>query len=75
MSRVDAADAIKRCHLDLQNTVVPDAFFPFRDGLDVCAKAGAGCCPTGRVGAVEVIEAANEHGIAMVLTGARHFRH
>ena len=79
MSRVDAAElAIKRCHLDLQGTVVgSDAFFPFRDGLDVCAKAGAKAVvqPGGSVRDDEVIEAANEHGMAMVLTGARHFRH
>ena len=79
MSRLDAAElAIKRCHLDLQGTVVgSDAFFPFRDGLDVCAKAGAKAVvqPGGSVRDDEVIEAANEHGMAMVLTGARHFRH
>ena len=79
MSRVDAAElAIKRCHLDLQGTVVgSDAFFPFRDGLDVCAEAGAKAVvqPGGSVRDDEVIKAANEHGMAMVFTGTRHFRH
>jgi len=79
MSRVDAAElAIKRCHLDLEGTVVgSDAFFPFRDGLDVCAKAGAKAViqPGGSMRDDEVIQAANEQGVAMVLTGARHFRH
>ena len=79
MSRVDAAElAIKRCHLDLKGTVVgSDAFFPFRDGLDVCAQAGARAVvqPGGSVRDDEVIAAADEHDMAMVLTGARHFRH
>jgi len=54
-----------------------DAFFPFRDGLDVAAEAGirAVIQPGGSVRDGESIEAANEHGIAMVLTGERHFRH
>ena len=54
-----------------------DAFFPFRDGLDVVAEAGATCViqPGGSVRDDEVIAAANERGIAMVLTGTRHFRH
>ncbi|MCX8097496.1 MAG: bifunctional phosphoribosylaminoimidazolecarboxamide formyltransferase/IMP cyclohydrolase [Casimicrobiaceae bacterium] len=54
-----------------------DAFFPFRDGLDVLAEAGA-CAiiqPGGSVRDAEVIAAADEHGVAMVLTGMRHFRH
>jgi phosphoribosylaminoimidazolecarboxamide formyltransferase/IMP cyclohydrolase len=79
MSRVDAAElAIKRCKLDLANTVVgSDAFFPFRDGLDVCAAVGAKAViqPGGSKRDAEVIDAANEHGIAMVFTGTRHFRH
>jgi len=54
-----------------------DAFFPFRDGLDVVAEAGitAVIQPGGSVRDDEVIAAANEHGIAMVFTGQRHFRH
>lgn len=54
-----------------------DAFFPFRDGLDAAAAAGirAVIQPGGSVRDPEVIEAANEHGIAMVFTGERHFRH
>jgi phosphoribosylaminoimidazolecarboxamide formyltransferase/IMP cyclohydrolase len=54
-----------------------DAFFPFRDGLDAVAAAGATAVvqPGGSVRDQEVIDAANEHGIAMVFTGRRHFRH
>jgi len=54
-----------------------DAFFPFRDGLDVVAAAGVRAVvqPGGSVRDAEVIEAADEHGIAMVFTGERHFRH
>ena len=54
-----------------------DAFFPFRDGLDVVAQAGARAViqPGGSVRDAEVIAAANEHGMAMVFTGMRHFRH
>ncbi|MBI5087337.1 MAG: bifunctional phosphoribosylaminoimidazolecarboxamide formyltransferase/IMP cyclohydrolase, partial [Actinobacteria bacterium] len=54
-----------------------DAFFPFRDGLDVAAAAGVRAViqPGGSVRDAEVIAAANEHGIAMVVTGERHFRH
>ncbi|HVE81216.1 MAG TPA: bifunctional phosphoribosylaminoimidazolecarboxamide formyltransferase/IMP cyclohydrolase [Myxococcales bacterium] len=54
-----------------------DAFFPFRDGLDEAARAGAGCVvqPGGSVRDAEVIAAADEHGLAMVFTGVRHFRH
>jgi phosphoribosylaminoimidazolecarboxamide formyltransferase/IMP cyclohydrolase len=57
--------------------VASDAFFPFRDGIDVLAEAGAKAViqPGGSMRDEEVIDAANEHGIAMVLTGARHFRH
>ena len=54
-----------------------DAFFPFRDGLDVLAEAGVAAVvqPGGSVRDGEVVAAADEHGIAMVLTGERHFRH
>jgi len=54
-----------------------DAFFPFADGLEVVAQAGATAViqPGGSVRDAEVIEAANKLGIAMVFTGVRHFRH
>jgi phosphoribosylaminoimidazolecarboxamide formyltransferase / IMP cyclohydrolase len=54
-----------------------DAFFPFRDGLDALAKAGVTAVvqPGGSVRDAEVIAAADEHGLAMVFTGKRHFRH
>jgi phosphoribosylaminoimidazolecarboxamide formyltransferase/IMP cyclohydrolase len=54
-----------------------DAFFPFRDGLDAVAAAGATAVvqPGGSVKDAEVIAAADEHGMAMVFTGRRHFRH
>lgn len=82
MSRVDSARiaSIKaeEAGLSLQGTAVAsDAFFPFRDGLDVVVDAGATCViqPGGSVRDEEVIAAANERGIAMVFTGERHFRH
>jgi phosphoribosylaminoimidazolecarboxamide formyltransferase/IMP cyclohydrolase len=82
MSRVDAAKvAILRAQdlgLDPQGTVVAsDAFFPFRDGVDVAARAGARAIiqPGGSLRDREVIEAADEHGLAMVFTQMRHFRH
>jgi phosphoribosylaminoimidazolecarboxamide formyltransferase/IMP cyclohydrolase len=54
-----------------------DAFFPFRDGLDVLAAAGVRAViqPGGSVRDPEVVAAANEQGITMILTGQRHFRH
>jgi len=54
-----------------------DAFFPFRDGIDTAAEAGVTAIiqPGGSVRDSEVIAAADEHGIAMVFTGMRHFRH
>jgi phosphoribosylaminoimidazolecarboxamide formyltransferase/IMP cyclohydrolase len=54
-----------------------DAFFPFRDGIDNARKAGISCIiqPGGSMRDDEVITAANEHGMAMVFTGMRHFRH
>jgi len=57
--------------------VASDAFFPFRDGLDACAEAGATSCiqPGGSVRDAEVIAAADAHQMAMVFTGMRHFRH
>jgi phosphoribosylaminoimidazolecarboxamide formyltransferase/IMP cyclohydrolase len=82
MSRLDSARiaSIKAGHagLSLQNTVVAsDAFFPFRDGLDVVVDAGANCViqPGGSMRDGEVIAAADERGVAMVFSGVRHFRH
>ncbi len=82
MSRVDSTKiaSIKAQHagLDLTGSVVAsDAFFPFRDGVDVLAAAGAKAViqPGGSMRDEEVIAAADEHGLAMVFTGARHFRH
>ncbi|MEW6778305.1 MAG: bifunctional phosphoribosylaminoimidazolecarboxamide formyltransferase/IMP cyclohydrolase, partial [Bdellovibrionota bacterium] len=79
MSRVDSVRIAQlKAQIPLQGTVVAsDAFFPFRDGLDECAKAGAKAViqPGGSVRDEEVIQAANEHGLAMVFTGYRHFRH
>lgn len=59
------------------SAVASDAFFPFRDGLDALAAAGAGCVvqPGGSVRDPEVIAAADEHGLSMIFTGVRHFRH
>jgi phosphoribosylaminoimidazolecarboxamide formyltransferase/IMP cyclohydrolase len=59
------------------SAVASDAFFPFRDGLDAAAKAGASCAiqPGGSVRDAEVIAAADEHGMAMLFTDRRHFRH
>ena len=82
MSRVDSTKiaSIKAQYagLDLAGSVVAsDAFFPFRDGVDVLAAAGAKAViqPGGSMRDEEVIAAADEHGLAMVMTGARHFRH
>ncbi len=82
MSRLDSARiaSIKAGHanLSLVGTVVAsDAFFPFRDGLDVVVDAGATCIiqPGGSMRDQEVIDAANERGVAMVFSGVRHFRH
>ena len=83
MSRVDAVNValLKAKSLEagaLKNSVAAsDAFFPFRDGLDAVAAAGAAAVvqPGGSVRDQEVIAAADEHGLAMVFTGRRHFRH
>jgi phosphoribosylaminoimidazolecarboxamide formyltransferase/IMP cyclohydrolase len=79
MSRVDAVKvAVMKAGGSLQGSVAAsDAFFPFRDGLDAIAAAGATAIvqPGGSVRDAEVIAAADEHGIAMVVTGRRHFRH
>jgi phosphoribosylaminoimidazolecarboxamide formyltransferase / IMP cyclohydrolase len=82
MSRVDAVNvAVTKAasaNVPLQKSVAAsDAFFPFRDGLDAVAKAGATAVvqPGGSVRDADVIAAADEHGLAMVFTGRRHFRH
>ena len=82
MSRVDSARiaSIKAQNAGLSlkgSAVASDAFFPFRDGLDVVCDVGATCViqPGGSMRDNEVIAAADERGIAMVLTGVRHFRH
>jgi phosphoribosylaminoimidazolecarboxamide formyltransferase/IMP cyclohydrolase len=82
MSRVDASRLAvlkaKDRDVDLSGTVVAsDAFFPFRDGVDAAAGAGARAIiqPGGSVRDEEVIAAADEHGVAMVFTGRRTFRH
>ena len=82
MSRLDSARiaSIKAQHasLSLKDTAVAsDAFFPFRDGLDVVVDAGAGCViqPGGSMRDPEVIAAADERGVVMVFSGVRHFRH
>jgi phosphoribosylaminoimidazolecarboxamide formyltransferase/IMP cyclohydrolase len=82
MSRIDSARiaSIKAGHagLSLQGSAVAsDAFFPFRDGLDVVVEQGAACViqPGGSMRDAEVIAAADERGVAMVFTGVRHFRH
>ncbi len=79
MSRVDAVrTAVMKAGDTLRGSVAAsDAFFPFRDGLDVVAAAGTTAIvqPGGSVRDNEVIAAADEHGLAMVFTGRRHFRH
>lgn len=79
MSRVDASKiAIMKAQRPLQGTVVAsDAFFPFRDGIDAAAEAGATAViqPGGSIRDSEVIAAADEHGMAMVFTQIRHFKH
>jgi phosphoribosylaminoimidazolecarboxamide formyltransferase/IMP cyclohydrolase len=82
MSRVDAVNVAvmkaAEANRSLAGSIAAsDAFFPFRDGLDAVAKAGATAVvqPGGSVRDAEVIAAADEHGLAMVFTGRRHFRH
>ncbi len=79
MSRVDSARlAVGKAQLPLAgSTAASDAFFPFRDGLDVLAQAGVAAVvqPGGSKRDAEVVAAADEHGMAMVFTGMRHFRH
>ncbi|MDM7912307.1 MAG: phosphoribosylaminoimidazolecarboxamide formyltransferase, partial [Methanotrichaceae archaeon] len=82
VSRVDSArfgaEKAEEHGLDTRGTVAAtDSFFPFRDGLDATFKAGATAVihPGGSIRDAEVIDAANEHGMAMVFTAMRHFRH
>ncbi|MEJ8566969.1 bifunctional phosphoribosylaminoimidazolecarboxamide formyltransferase/IMP cyclohydrolase [Elongatibacter sediminis] len=82
MSRVDATRIARwkagEAGLELNGTALAsDAFFPFRDGIDTAAEAGVACViqPGGSMRDEEVIAAADEHGIAMIFTGVRHFRH
>ena len=82
MSRINSARiaAIKAEHAGLQvegAVMASDAFFPFRDGIDNAGESGISCIiqPGGSMRDEEVIAAANEHGMAMVFTGMRHFRH
>ncbi len=82
MSRIDSARiaSIKAQNAGLSlkgSAVASDAFFPFRDGLDVVVDAGATCViqPGGSMRDQEVINAADERGVVMLLTGTRHFRH
>ncbi|HSR53533.1 MAG TPA: bifunctional phosphoribosylaminoimidazolecarboxamide formyltransferase/IMP cyclohydrolase [Acidobacteriota bacterium] len=79
MSRVDSVIlAARKAKLHLEGAVMAsDAFFPFRDGVDEAAKAGIAAViqPGGSKRDDEVIEACDEHGMAMVLTSMRHFRH
>lgn len=82
MSRVNSARiaVIKAQHANLEvegSCMASDAFFPFRDGIDNAAEAGVSCViqPGGSIRDEEVIAAADEHNLAMVFTGMRHFRH
>ena len=70
--------ALDKAQLPLAGTVAAsDAFFPFRDGVDTLAEAGVRAIaqPGGSVRDDDVIAAADEHGVAMLLTGRRHFKH
>jgi phosphoribosylaminoimidazolecarboxamide formyltransferase/IMP cyclohydrolase len=79
MSRVDAAElGVKKAQIPLKGLyMASDAFFPFRDSIDAAAKAGVRAIiePGGSVRDEEVIQAADEHGLILVFTGMRHFRH
>ncbi|HFB67322.1 MAG TPA: bifunctional phosphoribosylaminoimidazolecarboxamide formyltransferase/IMP cyclohydrolase, partial [Calditrichae bacterium] len=82
MSRVDSVElagwkAQKFNHETTGSVLASDAFFPFRDGIDKAAALGVTAIiqPGGSIRDEEVIQAANEHGIAMVFTGIRHFKH
>jgi phosphoribosylaminoimidazolecarboxamide formyltransferase/IMP cyclohydrolase len=79
MSRVDSCRlAIEKARLPVAGAVAAsDAFFPFRDGLDLLAAAGVAAVvqPGGSKRDDELIAAADQHGMAMLFTGTRHFRH
>jgi len=79
MSRVDSSKiGSMKAQKELKGTVLAsDAFFPFRDGIDAAAEVGVSAViqPGGSIRDEEVIAAANEHGISMVFTGMRHFKH
>jgi phosphoribosylaminoimidazolecarboxamide formyltransferase/IMP cyclohydrolase len=79
MSRVDSVDiAVRKAGERAEGSAMAsDAFFPFRDGIDRAAEAGVAAViqPGGSVRDEEVLTAADEHGMALVLTGRRHFRH
>ncbi len=79
MSRVDSVKlAAMKAQMPVKGCVMAsDAFFPFRDGLDAAAQAGitAVIQPGGSIRDAEVVKAADEHGLAMIMTGMRHFRH
>ncbi|MDX2250964.1 MAG: bifunctional phosphoribosylaminoimidazolecarboxamide formyltransferase/IMP cyclohydrolase [Nitrospira sp.] len=79
MSRVDSVKlAAMKAQMPVKGCVMAsDAFFPFRDGLDAAAQAGitAVIQPGGSIRDAEIVKAADEHGLAMILTGMRHFRH
>lgn len=79
MSRVDSAKiAVSKAQKSLKdNVMASDAFFPFRDSIDEAAKSGIKAIiqPGGSIRDEEVIQAVNEHGMAMVFTGIRHFNH
>jgi phosphoribosylaminoimidazolecarboxamide formyltransferase/IMP cyclohydrolase len=79
MSRVDSVKIAKmKAQLPTEGAVLAsDAFFPFRDGVDMAAAAGITAIiqPGGSVRDEEAIQAADEHGLAMIFTGVRHFKH
>jgi phosphoribosylaminoimidazolecarboxamide formyltransferase/IMP cyclohydrolase len=79
MSRVDSVKlSVEKAQPTAKGAVLAsDAFFPFRDGIDAAAEAGITAIiePGGSVRDAEVIQAADEHGIAMLFTGLRHFKH
>ncbi len=79
MSRVDSVKlAAMKAQMPVKGCVMAsDAFFPFRDGLDAAAQAGVTAViqPGGSIRDAEIIKAADEHGLAMIMTGMRHFRH
>src|SRR5207244_10299627 len=79
MSRVDSVKlSIQKAQPTARGSVLAsDAFFPFRDGIDEAGRAGVTAIiqPGGSVRDAEVVQAADEHGIAMIFTGLRHFKH